>query len=72
MVGVELVKGRASKQPAQELAVAAMKGCLRRGMLVLAGGIGGNVLSLTPPLTVTAGQLATAVEILADSLAETR
>ena len=72
MVGIELVKDRQSRQPAPELAVAAMKGCLRRGLLVLAGGIDGNVLSLTPPLTVTAGQLATAAEILAEALAEAK
>jgi 4-aminobutyrate aminotransferase/(S)-3-amino-2-methylpropionate transaminase len=70
MVGIELVRDRASRQPASELAVAAMKGCLSRGLLVLAGGIDGNVLSLTPPLTVTASQLATAAEIVAEALAE--
>jgi 4-aminobutyrate aminotransferase-like enzyme len=69
MVGIELVRDRASRQPAPQLAVATMKGCLARGLLVLAGGIDGNVLSLTPPLTVTPGQLATAAEILADALA---
>ena len=57
-------------QPAPGIAVATMKGCLSRGLLVLAGGLDGNVLSLTPPLTVTAGQLSAAADIIADAVTE--
>ncbi len=70
MVGVELVTDRESKQPAGDLAAAAMKACLRRGLLVLTAGTPGNVLSFSPPLTVTAGQLDAAADILAGSLGE--
>jgi 4-aminobutyrate aminotransferase-like enzyme len=68
MVGIELVS--AGGRPAAALAVATMKACLRRGLLVLTGGLEGNVLSLTPPLTVTAGQLSAAAGIVADALAD--
>lgn len=69
LVGVELVGDRDTKSPAGELAGAAMKACLKRGLLVLTSGQAGNVLSLAPALTVTAGQLAVAAEIIAEAVA---
>ncbi len=41
-----------------------------RGVLLLAGGAGGDVLQIAPPLAITAGQLAAAVALLDESLAE--
>jgi 4-aminobutyrate aminotransferase-like enzyme len=41
---------------------------LRRGVLLLGGGIYGNVLSLSPPFVITAEQLEFALEALKDSL----
>jgi 4-aminobutyrate aminotransferase-like enzyme len=68
MTGVELVADRQSKQPDSELAVAAMKACLARGLLILTAGTAGNILSFSPPLTVTEAQLDTAVTIVEDVL----
>ena len=68
MAGVELVRDRTTKEPAGELGVAVTKACLRRGLLILAGGEAGNVLSFSPPLTITPGQLEVAVQIVADAL----
>lgn len=70
MIGIELVADRQSKAPNASVAVAVMKACLHRGLLVLTGGEAGNVISLSPPLTVTAGQLSAAAEILGESLAK--
>lgn len=66
LIGIELTASR--PVPGPGLGVAVMKECLRRGLLVLTGGQGGNVICLTPPLTVTRGQLAVAAEIIADAV----
>ncbi|MDD4892159.1 MAG: aspartate aminotransferase family protein, partial [Phycisphaerae bacterium] len=71
MVGVELVEDRSTKTPDAKLAVAVMKACLHRGLLVLTGGVAGNVISLSPPLVVTEEQAEVAAEIIADAIAET-
>jgi 4-aminobutyrate aminotransferase len=68
MLGVELVKDRATKEPAPEAATKAMEALLRRGVLVLAGGVHGNVLSLTPPLTISRAQAAYAVRAMGETL----
>ncbi len=62
MAGVEL--RHADGSPAAGLAMRAVKGMLRRGFLVLPEGADGNVISLTPPLTITRSELAAAVQAL--------
>lgn len=47
----------------------AVRGALERGVLVLAGGPAGDVVQLTPPLTITAPQLTTALALLREALA---
>jgi 4-aminobutyrate aminotransferase-like enzyme len=63
MAGVELTlpDGR----PATALAIDALKELLRRGYVFLPEGGHGNVISFTPPLTITEAQLARAVRALA-------
>ena len=51
MAGVEL--RRADGSPATDLAMGAVKEMLRRGFIVLPEGEHGNVISFTPPLTIT-------------------
>ncbi len=67
MVGVEL--RLADGRPATALALRAVKTMLQRGFILLPEGEHANVISFTPPLTVTQAQLAKAVKTLADILA---
>lgn len=53
MLGVELVKDRASKAPATELTKEIMEGAKERGLLIGRGGLYGNVLRIKPPLCIT-------------------
>ncbi len=66
MVGVEL--RLADGSPATDAAIQAVKAMLRRGYILLPEGEHGNVISFTPPLTITREQLAKTVKILAEVL----
>jgi len=52
MWGLDFVRDRASLEPDGVAARAVSRGLAARGYLALAGGPAGNVLSLTPPLTI--------------------
>ncbi len=62
MVGVELRDGKGN--PATERCLKMIKEMLRRGFILLPEGEAGNVISFTPPLTITRGQLGSAVRAL--------
>jgi len=66
MAGVELQlpDGR----PVAEIAMQTIKKMLRRGFILLPEGEHANVISFTPPLTITKAQLAKAVATLAEIL----
>jgi 4-aminobutyrate aminotransferase-like enzyme len=66
MVGVEM--NLPNGQPATEAALTAIKKLLHRGYIFLPEGEHGNVISFTPPLTITKVQLAKAVKELKDIL----
>ncbi len=66
MAGVELRRHDGS--PATAETFAAIKSLLQRGFIFLPEGEHGNVISLTPPLTITKPQLAKAVAALSGSL----
>jgi 4-aminobutyrate aminotransferase-like enzyme len=66
MVGVELRRHDGS--PATAETFAAIKTLLQRGFIFLPEGEYGNVISFTPPLTITRQQLAKAVGALAEVL----
>jgi len=68
MVGIDLVRDGDPRRPAGEAAGRALGAALRRGWVVLAGGPEGNVLSLSPPLTVPRELLGRAVAALRESL----
>jgi 4-aminobutyrate aminotransferase / (S)-3-amino-2-methylpropionate transaminase / 5-aminovalerate transaminase len=68
MVGVELVRDRASRAPAPELAGRVVVESLREGVLLLGGGIHGNVLSFSPPFVITREQMDHALGVLAGIL----
>jgi 4-aminobutyrate aminotransferase len=64
MVGVELVKDGETKEPHADGAAEAMEVARDRGVLVGKGGLYGNVLRLSPPLSITEDDAARAVETL--------
>ena len=66
MAGVEL--NLPDGKPATQLALAAIKKLLQRGYIFLPEGEHSNVISFTPPLTITRLQLAKAVAALAEVL----
>jgi 4-aminobutyrate aminotransferase-like enzyme len=69
MAGVEL--NLPGGKPATAAALTAVKTLLHRGYIVLPEGGHGNVISFTPPLTITKAQLAKAVAELQKVLATT-
>ena len=68
MIGIELVKDKPTLAPDSELAGRVVTGCLQKGLILLSGGIHRNVLTLTPPLTITEREMAGATTILAEVL----
>ncbi|MBM3801322.1 MAG: acetyl ornithine aminotransferase family protein [Acidimicrobiia bacterium] len=66
MMGIELVKDRASKEKAGAWRDLAVQRCFEKGLLIL--GCGENTLRLMPPLIVNRAQADVAVEILEDVL----
>ncbi|MBK5098508.1 MAG: aspartate aminotransferase family protein [Gemmatimonadetes bacterium] len=70
MVGLDLVRNPGTRKPDPELAGRLVTGALRRGWLLLAGGPDGNVISLSPPLTISRALLDSSVRMLDDLLLE--
>jgi len=68
MIGIEIVRG-ADRTPAPDLAKTLEKEVLKRGALISTTGANGNVLRITPPLVITAGQVERALAIIAESVA---
>ncbi len=53
MLGVELVKDRATKIPAKEECAAVFEKCKDLGLLIGKGGLSGNTLRIKPPMCLT-------------------
>jgi 4-aminobutyrate aminotransferase-like enzyme len=70
MIGIEIVDDRATASPDAGRVGAALVEALRRGYLILGGGVHSNVISLSPPLTITREQMDAAVEVLGEILDE--
>jgi 2,2-dialkylglycine decarboxylase (pyruvate) len=73
MQGIELVKDRATKEPADHLGQQVTAACLRRGLhmnIVQLPGMGG-VFRIAPPLTVSDTELGDGLSILDAALTET-
>jgi 4-aminobutyrate aminotransferase len=66
-LGIELVTDRASKAPANKEAEMIMYAALERGLSFKT--TFGNVLTLTPPLTVTEAQMVQALDIIDEAIA---
>jgi 4-aminobutyrate aminotransferase len=69
MIGIELVRDRATKERAVEERNALVQGMFRRGVLVL--GAGKNAIRLAPPLVLSKAQADAVLRIMDEALAET-
>ncbi len=68
MAGIELVRDRRSKEPHPAAAASVMRRALARGVIMITSGPAGNVLSISPPLTITRRQLDFALDVLDGAL----
>jgi len=68
LLAVELVRDRSTKEPARDEAEAVMYRALEKGLCFKV--TRGNVLVLTPPLTITTAQMDRALDILTEALRE--
>jgi alanine-glyoxylate transaminase/(R)-3-amino-2-methylpropionate-pyruvate transaminase len=70
MLGVELVRDRATKEPAKEEAIEVLERLRAAGILVGKGGLFGNVLRIKPPMCITAADVDYALDALDRALGE--
>jgi len=64
MLGVELVKNRATREPAKAETLEVMEQCRELGVLLGKGGLDGNVLRIKPPMCLSAADADFALEVL--------
>jgi 4-aminobutyrate aminotransferase/(S)-3-amino-2-methylpropionate transaminase len=69
MNALELVKDRATRQPAKDEAGAVLKYCYEHGLLTITAGTYGNVLRTLMPLTISDEELEEGLDILESALA---
>jgi len=69
-IGVELVRDRASREPARRETAMVVYRAFELGLVLYYVGIGSNVLELTPPLTLTCTEALEAVELLDRALSD--
>ncbi len=69
MQAIELVKDRESRDPSPEAAVRLFEETKKRRLLIGKGGLFGNVIRITPPLTVTKEEIDEALGKLDESFA---
>jgi alanine-glyoxylate transaminase/(R)-3-amino-2-methylpropionate-pyruvate transaminase len=53
MLGIELVKDRATKEPAKEECAQVLETCKEMGLLLGKGGLHGQTIRFSPPMCVT-------------------
>ena len=68
ILGVELV--REKKEPAANEILKLFESCRKRGLLIGKGGLYGNVVRISPPMTVDKPQIDEAITILDQAFAE--
>jgi 4-aminobutyrate aminotransferase / (S)-3-amino-2-methylpropionate transaminase / 5-aminovalerate transaminase len=69
MVAMELVRDRATKEPAASEAAAILQEARARGLLLIKAGLYDNVIRLLMPLVTTDDEMAAGLDILEESLA---
>lgn len=72
MIGLELVRDRATREPDAELAAGVMARCADLGLLLLTCGTAHNVIRWIAPLDVTAGEVEEALTIFGRALGTDR
>jgi alanine-glyoxylate transaminase/(R)-3-amino-2-methylpropionate-pyruvate transaminase len=72
MLGMELVRDRASKAPAKQETLDLMEALRELSILVGKGGLDGNVLRIKPPMCITAADVDYALEALDVALTQVR
>ncbi len=70
MIGIELVDP-VTGEPDAARAGRVVTGALRRGVLVLSGGVSGNVMSISPPLAIERELLRHGLAVVAENLGST-
>lgn len=70
LIGFELVKDRATKEPAPFETGELMDLCKEKGVLLGKGGLFGNVIRVAPPLSIKAEQIDTLLKAVDESLFE--
>ena len=70
MLGIELVRNRATKEPASQEILTVMELCREEGLLIGKGGLDNNVIRLQPPLELTDAQIDQAYTILDGAFAK--
>ncbi|GLC26904.1 aspartate aminotransferase family protein [Roseisolibacter agri] len=68
MLGVELVRDRATKEPAQQQTLDVLEAMRESGALIGKGGLDGNVLRIKPPMCITAADVDFALDALDHAL----
>ncbi len=68
MLAMELVKNRETKEPAKEEVKNIVKEAYKKGLILLSAGVRGNVLRLLMPLVITEKQLVSGLDIIEDSI----
>jgi alanine-glyoxylate transaminase/(R)-3-amino-2-methylpropionate-pyruvate transaminase len=68
MLGMELVKDRATKEPARDECAAVFEKCKDLGLLIGKGGLFGNVLRLKPPMCITEADADFMIEVIEEAL----
>ena len=68
MVGVELVKERATRDPDTDGCEALVLACAEQGLLILNCGTHHNVIRFLPPIDVTSAEISTGLELFAAAL----
>ena len=66
--GIELVRNRASKEPAAEEANEIFRICIQEGLLFSVRGAHGNVVRFVPPVTTSESQIDQATDILENAI----
>ncbi|HEY3228420.1 MAG TPA: 4-aminobutyrate--2-oxoglutarate transaminase [Roseiflexaceae bacterium] len=68
MIAIELVKDRATREPAPDEVLAVVTSCAERGLLTMRAGLYANCLRLLMPLVITDDQLQEGLDVLEDGL----
>jgi alanine-glyoxylate transaminase/(R)-3-amino-2-methylpropionate-pyruvate transaminase len=71
MLGVELVRDRATKEPAKQQAADLLDAAREMGVLIGKGGLDGNVLRIKPPMCITAQDVDFALDVFDRALTQT-